>query len=578
MLAGIIQEKENHYYIYIEEEKDKNTISVIHTNKDKTKCLTEEEAKELLKIILSSALTYHEKQGEYDVYLDESDNKRYFKNGKENYNLFFENNGISAIEYNNPSNKLERIAKRFIINVAPMIFSFTLGTNMGKLIDMPIHYKVLDSIPTEEITVDRMFELIDESPNITDEEKDFLKNKEVLEEVKRISENNRNYSLSIKLSDIATKRYNNKSDEEGYYCALFPSNLYIHEKIKDEELYYVVCGHEYIHLLQNNCHYFYITEAVAELMNHEYLQQPIVAYTEQIKRVKVLMEIIGPKAVLECCFSNSTESFENKIKEYLDEKDAKKLLKLFKTHAKNFYLETDIEIDEYLAKMYNKKTGNDMYKNQMIREIYTNLAVDRFYFNNNSDYYSKDYKIEKNVVNIEKIEIEQYAKSENVKYIFYIKKTTCSKEDLLKIMDEENAEKNSFIKITNDEITFTDDGHYKYKEKEFKSIDELIENGFAKKVYYYKTTQIIQTPEELNEIKPNIGDVLKIEYNNGTETTTYCETEHKWKPIIRDSVKRKTITYPSIPTLFPEDVPTKEEEQYSSKLEESSELYTGKTL
>lgn len=98
MLAGIIQEKENHYYIYIEEEKNKNTISVIHTNKDKTKCLTEEEAKELLKTILSSALTYHEKQGEYDVYLDESDNKRYFKNGKENYNLFFENNGISAIE------------------------------------------------------------------------------------------------------------------------------------------------------------------------------------------------------------------------------------------------------------------------------------------------------------------------------------------------------------------------------------------------------------------------------------------------------------------------------------------------
>lgn len=440
---------------------------------------------------------------------------------------------------------------------------------------MPIHYKVLDSIPTEEITVDRMLELINESPNITDEEKDFLKNKEVLEEVKRISGNNRNYSLSIKLSDIATKRYSNESDEEGFYCILFPSNLYIHEKIKNKELYYVVCGHEYIHLLQNSSYYFYIREAVAELMNHEYLQQPIMAYTDQIKRVKVLMEIIGPKAVLDCCFSNSTESFENKIKEYLDEKDAKELLKLLKTHAKDFNLETDIEIDEYLAKMYNKKTGNDMYINQMIEEIYTNLAVDRFYFNNNSDYYSKDYKIEKNVVSIE--EIEQLAKSENVKYIFYTKKTACSKEDLLKIMDEESAEKNSFIMITNDEITL-EDGHYKYKEKEFKSIDELIENGFAKKVYYYKTTHIIKTPEELNEIKPNIGDVLKIEYNNGHEIKTYCETEHKWKPVICDSVKRKTITYPSIPTLFPEDVPTKEENQYSSKLEENSELYTGKTL
>lgn len=576
MLAGIIQEKDNHYYIYIEEEKDKNTISVIHTNKDKTKCLTEEEAKELLKTILSSTLTYKEKQGEYDVYLDEADNKRYFKNGKENYYLFFENNGISAIEYNNPLDKLERIAKRFIINVAPMIFTLTLGINMRELIDMPIHYKVLDSIPTEEITVDRMLELINESPNITDEEKDFLKNKEILEKVKRISENNRNYSLSIKLSDIATKRYSNESDEGGYYSVLFPSNLYIHEKIKDKELYYEVFGHEYIHLLQNNCFYFYIGEAVAELMNHEYLQQPIIAYTEQIKRVKVLMEIIGPKAVLECCFSNSTESFENKIKEYLDEKDAKKLLKLLRTHANNFYLETDVEIDEYLAKMYHKKTGKDIYENPMIQEIYTNLAPERYYFNNNTNYYLEDYKIEKRVVKLEEIELETLAKSENVKYLYYTNKTPCSKEDLLKIMDEDKAEKNSYIALTNDEIKI-EDGHLKYKGKAY-TLGELMENGLAKKVYYYKTTQTIQTPEELNAIKPNIGDTLTIEYTNGHQISTHCEIENKWEPIRRNSSNRETITYPSIPILFEEDVQKKDEDQYSSKIDQSSELYTGKVL
>ena len=182
MLAGIIQEKENHYYIYIEEEKDKNTISVIHSNKENTKCLNEEEAKELLKTILSSALTYQEKQGEYDVYLDEADNKRYFKNGKENYNLFFENNGISAIEYNNPLDKLERIAKRFIISVAPMIFSFTLGINMGKLIDMPIDYKVLDSIPTEEITVQDAIDEIPTEVPVAEEQQEIIPEEPIVEE------------------------------------------------------------------------------------------------------------------------------------------------------------------------------------------------------------------------------------------------------------------------------------------------------------------------------------------------------------------------------------------------------------
>ena len=67
-----------------------------------------------------------------------------------------------------------------------------------------------------------------------------------------------------------------------------------------------------------------------------------------------------------------------------------------------------------------------------------------------------------------------------------------------------------------------------------------MENGLAKKVYYYKTTQTIQTPEELNVIKPNIGDTLTIEYTNGHQISTYCEIENKWKPIRR--------TFSNIPT------------------------------
>ena len=128
----------------------------------------------------------------------------------------------------------------------------------------------------------------------------------------------------------------------------------------------------------------------------------------------------------------------------------------------------------------------------------------------------------------------------------------------------------------NDEIKI-EDGHLKYKDKTY-TLGELMEKGLAKKVYYYKTTQIVQTPEELNDIKPNIGDTLTIEYTNGHQIATHCEIENKWEPIRRNSSNRETITYPSIPILFTKDVPKTDEDQYSSKIDQSSEVYTGKAL
>ena len=105
MLVSIIKEQMNNYYINLEDKGDRKIISIIKSNNKDTKYIKKDEAINLLKRILSTKLTFLRKEDEYDVYVDEVDNKRYFKNGKENYVLFFINNGINAIEYDNEGEK-----------------------------------------------------------------------------------------------------------------------------------------------------------------------------------------------------------------------------------------------------------------------------------------------------------------------------------------------------------------------------------------------------------------------------------------------------------------------------------------
>ena len=45
MIAAIINEKDNNYYLNVEEENNTKIINVIYSRKNKTRCLSKEEAK-----------------------------------------------------------------------------------------------------------------------------------------------------------------------------------------------------------------------------------------------------------------------------------------------------------------------------------------------------------------------------------------------------------------------------------------------------------------------------------------------------------------------------------------------------
>ena len=115
MLIGTIKEKKfnDNYYIYLNNKGSYNELSIIHVNNDVIESLSKEKAKSLLNTLLSSKLAFSEKLGDYEIYLDEASNKRYFKNGIEDYFLFFAKNGIDDVKLLTKKSKKNNYSKSY---------------------------------------------------------------------------------------------------------------------------------------------------------------------------------------------------------------------------------------------------------------------------------------------------------------------------------------------------------------------------------------------------------------------------------------------------------------------------------
>ena len=129
MLLGIIRNETNNedYYIQLNVKNNVDELSIIHVNDNIVEPLSKDKARNLFKTLLSSKLTYKGKEEEYDVYLDEANNQRYFKDGKENYFMFLENNGEDAIRYYVKIGK-KKTTTAYKIVIGGLVFTLLMST------------------------------------------------------------------------------------------------------------------------------------------------------------------------------------------------------------------------------------------------------------------------------------------------------------------------------------------------------------------------------------------------------------------------------------------------------------------
>ena len=471
MLLGIIKDTTNNieYYINSEEKDNYSEITLVMVKENTIKALTKEEIRKLLKTILSSNLTYKEKYNDYDVYLDEANNKRYFKNGTENLFMFLENNGVSAI------NCLEKISKkvntkRYSIMASTIVFDVILSTTA--LIPFAGDIQIRESIDKTAssilpITTNELVDSIQTSHYLTDEEKEFLHNEDYLNFVLENSDEIRNYSIRKAFNEINIETFTSAElpNADGYFDPLHPNTIYILENnINEESNIDELIIHEFIHMTQNSSCPAYIKEACDEMFKSEFYGKPYMAYQECIKRTKVLMEIVGPEPIIDANFKSNSKNFEEALKTYLTPEEAEELLKLLNTSSLAIVDPvTDMNainasIDQYLSKMYKNKTGNDIKDDILIRCIYNNKAKNRVYFNQSLENYNKDFAFSADRKLIGVLNTSEVINSDEVEYFEYlypqmignydpsVKHDLCKTTDFATIPEEDSLQVRVYFK------------------------------------------------------------------------------------------------------------------------------------
>ena len=366
MHLGTIRIKDNIIYIDI---KNKELYCYKQT-KNKKIIISNEIIINLIKYIITCHKPKYLYQDEFEVYLDEETNfKHFYKNGKEDYLKFFYENGQSTILLNSKSNEDKYSTKSFIIKGVQICITFlsaitfissvsaiykiqtTTKINAQTEITNNIEY----SIPEEKIDTNFFKDFINNSPNLSKQEKQLLINNDLFDDLSEtLMTNDRIFSLEVKMTnlDIIYGQEGKPADGVlGWYNPMISNQIHVIDE-KDNQ----TTIHEFIHLLQDDNQYQYIREACATLISNEYYNSNQTAYNDAIIRTQFLMEIIGPDIIWDLNFSGSTREFEIAIKSLLPEKDAEELLELFTSsigmlsQSKNY--EINQKIDNYLLQMY----------------------------------------------------------------------------------------------------------------------------------------------------------------------------------------------------------------------------------
>lgn len=519
MLVGIIKDLINNvnYYTYVNVYQAKLNYRVKCIDDEKCYYLKNEEIHNLFSKIFNYNKKYFEKTNDFDIFVDDDNNKHYFKNGYENIEMFFNNNGTIALMNVKKKDKKEKndYPKLFKVSnikedISLILICSLIGLN-ALYLGMNIESRdlsfdsITDSITStyhyyNNIDVNEITDKINTSTGLEVEDKNYLINEELFNDVLSVATRKRNQELREKLTNVTNIYFTEEElkDEKkktcaGYYNYLEPNLLHLRDELQKRG----VKSHEFVHLLQDNNQYYFIREAVAELITEEYYGEKTNTYLEEIKYVKILMEIIGPKPVFECCFKGDTLSFENKIKEFLNEEDAKTLLDLFSV-APAYHANMD-EVYYKIYNLLNKMKNRNLEEDFIIKTIIEHPEyVKRGYFNKK---YIEKCSEQLSIV-FEEIRVEEAVK-ENVIEV------ECSLVKLDKLSLEEfllsGGDTRNISYSSIEDYTYRDKYVINIETKEKYSLKEAIEKGYIYDVEFFKSTVI-----------PNVTleDAIKYENTN----------------------------------------------------------------
>ena len=377
--------------------------------------VTYDEIDVLKGFLLSNNNTKLPNEGEYSVVLDnETGFKHYFYDNREDYIMFFQNNGEASIETKEEyigkhARREENIKNEKRFNIRNRIVTFSL---VGLLFTMSIFslptlilqsrypefirtnnfISVIDLfIDGKDLTPDDLIEGIHSSEDLSDEDQFFLAKRDLFQDILPYV-NSSSFAKKIyrnRFKNITIKTYDNTGMRSaGYYSTGDPNSLYIADQYLDSNSFNDIISHEFIHMGQIYCRYNVISEACAEIVSSEYYEDsPAVSYSEEVYLMKKLMEIIGTEPILRYTYTSDFSHIKNAIDPYLTDNEYQIFLSDIERpniDSPN-YDEEEVKakhesLNYLLDKIYERKFNKPSEKDMAISHLKDPSLV-RYYFN-----------------------------------------------------------------------------------------------------------------------------------------------------------------------------------------------------
>ena len=256
---------------------------------------------------------------------------------------------------------------------------------------------------TSDITVEEMRDLIYSSPNLTDEEKAFLYNEDLFTDILPYVNQSEWMKLTYrsKFSNMDVVSYNhligNMMNADGLYYPMTPGNLYIenYSGIEGESESAGTLAHEEVHAMQYIGDILtgedsFFLEPTAEMMAHEYYGAPIENYTDEIRMIRVLMEIIGTEPIKQYIFTGDFSMIEERVKPYLDKEDYDEFIECIHEDVHGNNNLRNARLMRIFKTLYKNIYGSRMTDDEVLMLLEDdNKSLERSYFNerNQESYY-----------------------------------------------------------------------------------------------------------------------------------------------------------------------------------------------
>ena len=494
---------------------------------------------ELLKSIFDKTKEeFLEQDGEYKIFINkETGYKHFYKDGKEDIMKFFLHNGENAIlckgldikdKYNEikeffNKNKDIKISLTLILALTLSnsfnIYNLERDVNNAQKELEELNLASLETEYNEYYAFDTLSNALKSPANIGELRDDFLYNEDLIRDICNIPmTEDRIMSLKEKTTDIevVTVTYEEMkekglSNAVGYYNVVEEPNVIHTVNLNNSDTIY----HELIHLLQDNNEYKYVKEACAEIISTEYYGSKIYSYKEEVKRIQILMEIIGSDCLWDINFNGDDSKLDEVILNNLSVEEYGKLYSILITNI-GFLNQQELDelnnsFDEILSDLYFNIYGESIEENEIIQNIYqcydfsqsTTLINNRHYFqdveNKRPDFIKSEYMTLKDAIdkNIVKVEMRG-SKTVNISEDEY--KERLSKNLRTEIGYNPNEGVKSVSEVVYDKIVIK----WEYKGEVY-TTEEALEKGLIEPYYYYLKDEIVDynTIDEEKEFADN---------------------------------------------------------------------------